>query len=480
MCYSVIIQKDKIKRFIMEKEKIIITDEYKECFKAIENKDPFVFVSGKAGVGKSVLIKYMKENVKNKNIAVIAPTGIASINVDGQTVHSFFGLGIDILTTDNVSAATGKKKNLLDNLDLLIVDEVSMVRADLMDAIDTKLKKTRGNEELFGGVQIVVVGDLFQLSPVVRKDEVPYFNANYETEYFFSANCLKNIKFKAIILDNVFRQKDLEFIDVLNKIRKNEDHRGSVAKINRGCYGVNAEHKNTERDVTLTARNARADEINNDKLSNLPGKTSTFTARITGNFKVKMVTPEILNLKPGAQVMFTKNNGSKWVNGTIGEIVSIGQTEINVKIKDTGKVEAVKRVSWEVKRYEYDQRTNKLREDAAAEFVQFPLALAWAITVHKSQGLTLESIKIDMGGTGEVFATGQAYVALSRCKTMDGISLEYPLSMKDVKTDYRITDFYNAIGEQIKQEKVANFINKKDKEVEDEAFTKKSRRKLKA
>jgi hypothetical protein len=462
----------------MKNNEVIITPEYKECFRAIENKEPFVFVSGKAGVGKSVLIKYLKNNVKNKNVAVIAPTGVAAINVEGQTVHSFFGFGIDILTTDNVGAAKGKKIDVLKNLDMLIIDEISMVRADLMDAIDTKLKKTRGNEEPFGGVQVIGVGDLFQLSPVVKEDERPYFEVNYDTEYFFSASCLKDKKFKSIILDNVFRQKDQEFIDILNKIRINEDHRNSVAKINRACYGLNAEFKNIERDITLTARNARADEINNVELNKLPGKTSSYEAKIKGNFKVKMVTPEILNVKPGAQVMFTKNNGNRWVNGTLGQVVSVGNDEIKVKLKDTGRVESVKTEKWEVKKYEYDYKTNKIKEEATAEFTQFPLTLAWALTIHKSQGLTLDSIKIDLGGSGKAFATGQAYVALSRCKTMDGISLEDPLSMKDVKTDPRIVDFYNIIGEQIKEEKkLGDFINKK---VNEEPPEKQQSRKLKA
>lgn len=447
----------------MKNDEVIITPEYKECFRAIENKEPFVFVSGKAGVGKSVLIKYLKNNVKNKNVAVIAPTGVAAINVEGQTVHSFFGLGIDILTTDNVGAAKGKKIDVLKNLDMLIIDEISMVRADLMDAIDTKLKKTRGNEEPFGGVQVIGVGDLFQLSPVVKEDERPYFEVNYDTEYFFSASCLKDKKFKSIILDNVFRQKDQEFIDVLNKIRTNEDHRNSVAKINRACYGLNAEFKNIERDITLTARNARADEINNVELNKLPGKTSSYEAKIKGNFKVKMVTPEILNLKKGAQVMFTKNNGKKWVNGTLGEVLSVGNEAIRVKIKDTGNIEEVKRETWEVKKYEYDHKTNKLKEEASGEFTQFPLTLAWALTVHKSQGLTLDSIKIDLGGSGKAFATGQAYVALSRCKTLEGISLEDPLSMNDVKTDQRVVDFYNKINAEIEEDKVLrNFIGAKE------------------
>jgi GTPase SAR1 family protein len=449
----------------MKKEDIIITPEYKECFKAIEDKEPFLFISGKAGVGKSVLIKYIKDNIKDKNVAVLAPTGVAAINVQGQTVHSFFGLGIDILTSDNVGAATGKNSTLLKNIDLLIVDEISMVRADLMDAIDTKLKKTRGSESPFGGVQVVAVGDLFQLSPVVKKDEKEWFNVNYETEYFFSALCLKEISFKSIILDNVYRQKDKEFIDVLNKVRINEDHRGSVAKLNRNCYGINAEYKNIERDVTLTSRNARADEINNVELDKIPGKISTYEATTKGRFKVKMVTPEILNLKPGARVMFTKNKGKQWVNGTLGEVVSVGRDEIKVKIKDSGRVEAVKRETWEVKKHEYDHMTNKIKEEASASFTQFPLTLAWALTIHKSQGLTLDSIKIDFGGSGKAFATGQAYVALSRCKTMQGISLEDPLSMNDVKTDQRVVNFYNEIDKQIKRDKsLESFIDKKNKQ----------------
>lgn len=421
---------------------IIITKEYKECLKSIDEKEPFIFVSGKAGVGKSVLIKFLKERLKFKNMAVVAPTGIAAINVDGQTIHSFFGFNIGIIEKDSIKIKKGKAANVLKKLDILIIDEISMVRSDVMDAIDISLRLHKGKKEPFGGVQILSVGDLFQLSPVVTNDEMPYFSMNYESEYFFDSNVVKNIKMKPIILDNVFRQKDQEFIEILNRIRENNNARKFVAKINRSCYGINSEFKDVPRDIILTTVNKKANYINKIKLDEINKPLKTFNAKITGNFKVKMITPEVLDLKIGAQVMFTKN-GKNWVNGNLGEVLEIGPSNIKIKMKNKNQVVDVKRETWEIKKYDYDPIVNSLKTNVAGEFEQFPLTLAWAITIHKSQGLTLDSVKIDFeNGT---FATGQAYVALSRCTSLEGISLEKPISMNYIDVDERVVNFYKKI-----------------------------------
>jgi ATP-dependent exoDNAse (exonuclease V) alpha subunit len=423
------------------KNNIIVTEEYEKTLNYIKDGEKIVFVSGKAGVGKSVLINFLKKELKKtKKMAVIAPTGIAAINVDGQTIHSMFGFPAAPLTNANVFTRKGKPRQLLQSLDLIIIDEISMVRADVLDAIDLSLRKNRSSSRPFGGVQLVIVGDLFQLAPVVKSgDERKFIEDEYDSEYFFSANCMHKYSFKTVILNKVFRQNDDEFIEILNRVRINDDHRKYLGIINRKCYGVNAEFSNIPREITLTTTNARAEKINNQKLFSVKSPISTFRASIEGKFQVKMVTPEILKLKVGAKVMFTKNN-ELWVNGSLGEVVEIKDNVIEVKLNSSGMVVTVERDTWEIKKHEFDLETRKIESVTIGSFEQFPLVLAWAITIHKSQGLTLESVNIDMDKGA--FATGQAYVALSRCTSLEGITLAKPISMTDVKMDKRVVDFY--------------------------------------
>lgn len=380
-------------------------------------------------------------------MTIIAPTGIAAINVDGQTIHSMFGFPAAPLTNSNIFRRRGKPRKLLENLDLIIIDEISMVRADVLDAIDISLRKNRSSDKPFGGVQLVIVGDLFQLAPIVNAgDERRFIEEEYDTEYFFSSNCLHRYKFKTIILNKVFRQNDSEFIEILNRVRVNHDHRKYLGIVNRKCYGINAEFSTIPREITLTTTNARAKNINDKKLFSIKSPVSTFTAEIEGKFFTKMVTPQVLKLKVGAKIMFTKNS-ELWVNGTLGEVSRITDNIIYVKLNKTGKTVAVERETWEIKQHEFNSQTKKIESVAIGSFEQFPLVLAWAITIHKSQGLTLESVNIDLDQGA--FATGQAYVALSRCTSLEGITLAKPIGMKDVKMDQRVVDFYEKLEKEL-------------------------------
>lgn len=427
-----------------EKLKIQVTPEYKECIKYLKRGEKFVFVSGKAGVGKSILIKFLQNKLRNKNMVLIAPTGIASINIGGQTIHSLFGFNTDIITPYNVKVGNGGMKEVFKKIDILVIDEISMVRADIMDGIDISLRRHRQINEPFGGVQIVAVGDLFQLPPVVRTDvEKNFFAKHYKTEFFFSALVFNKIDFLTIMLEKVFRQKDNKTVEVLNKIRINQDHREAVAYVNRNCYGINQEFAHIERDITLTTVNYKAEQINNNKLQILKKPKFTYIARIDGKFNTKMPTPEVLNLKVGAKVMFTKNS-ENWVNGTLGEVISLSKNIIKVKINNSGKIYEVEKATWENKKYQLDPTGEDLDNVIVGSFIQYPLTLAWAITIHKSQGLTLDNMRIDLDRGA--FAAGQAYVALSRCKDLSSISLTRPIRMSDVKLDQRVVEFYKSLN----------------------------------
>lgn len=420
-------------------ETIEITKEYKRCIKAIKKGIKFLFISGKAGVGKSVLIKFLKHKLRKKNILLVAPTGIASINIEGQTIHSLFGFKIDLLTKNNIEKPKGGTSEVFNKTDIIIIDEISMVRADLLDAIDISLRLAKNNDEPFGGIQIVAVGDLYQLSPIIKKEEKIYFKEFYKTEFFFSAKVFEKIKIYPIILNKVFRQNDGITIEALNKIRLNVDHREAVAYINRNCYGINKEFRDIPRDITLTTTNYNSEKINNFKLKEIKSKEHTYIASIDGVFKTKLTTPNILKLKIGAKVMFTKNT-DEFANGTLGIIKELNEDIIVVTLLSNNKNISVSRSIWENKKYQVNPNTEEITQITLGSFRQFPLTLAWAITIHKSQGLTLDNMRIDLS-TG-AFASGQVYVALSRCKSLSTISLTKPISMKDIKLDSRIIDFY--------------------------------------
>jgi hypothetical protein len=428
-------------------EDIEITDEYRVVETLINKGIPVVFVSGRAGTGKSTLINYLYHGL-NKNIVVVAPTGIAALNVMGATIHSFFRFPPRIIADEDIKTVRDRK--LYSKLDVLIVDEISMVRADLVDAMDKFLRLNgRHSDRPFGGTQLVLVGDLFQLPPVVtREEESVLFARRYTSPFFFSSKALQGCQLVPVEMTKVYRQNDSNFTDMLNHIRVAENLESVIPLINTKCYDRS---KPKSSILTLTCTNAKADQANTQELNKLPEESRTFTGEVSGKFAVKdakLPSPLNLRLKPRAQVMFTKNDSQKrWVNGTIGKITAIKKASLQVELitDHPGAIHEVQRVKWESYKYEYDYTEDKIKAVITGQYIQYPLMLAWAVTIHKSQGKTLEQVCVDLGNGA--FASGQVYVAISRCRSLADLSLVRPIDMREVKCDERIKRFYLALTE---------------------------------
>ena len=418
--------------------------EFQDALNLIQYTRQSVFLTGKAGTGKSTFLRYICEHTKKKHV-VLAPTGIAAINAGGSTLHSFFKLPFYPLLPDNPDFSlqrgriheffkyTKPHRKLLEELELIIIDEISMVRADIIDAVDRILRVySRNLREPFGGKQILLVGDVFQLEPVVKGDEREILNRFYPTPYFFSARVFNQIDLVSIELQKVYRQTDATFVGVLDHIRNNAVGATDLQLLNTR-YGTQIEESEADMYITLATRRDNVDHINDKKLAELPGEPVTFSGEITGDFpESSLPTSQELVLKPGAQIIFIKNDfDRRWVNGTIGIISGFDPFEETLYvITDDGKECDVKRESWRNIRYKYNEEKKQIEEEELGTFTQYPIRLAWAITIHKSQGLTFSRAVIDF--TGGVFAGGQAYVALSRCTSLEGIQLKKPVSRADV------------------------------------------------
>lgn len=418
--------------------------EFQDALNLIQYTRQSVFLTGKAGTGKSTFLRYICEHTKKKHV-VLAPTGIAAINAGGSTLHSFFKLPFYPLLPDNPDFSlqrgriheffkyTKPHRKLLEELELIIIDEISMVRADIIDAVDRILRVySRNLREPFGGKQILLVGDVFQLEPVVKGDEREILNRFYPTPYFFSARVFNQIDLVSIELQKVYRQTDATFVGVLDHIRNNTVGATDLQLLNTR-YGTQIEESEADMYITLATRRDNVDHINDKKLAELPGEPVTFSGEITGDFpESSLPTSQELVLKPSAQIIFIKNDfDRRWVNGTIGIISGFDPFEETLYvITDDGKECDVKRESWRNIRYKYNEEKKQIEEEELGTFTQYPIRLAWAITIHKSQGLTFSRAVIDF--TGGVFAGGQAYVALSRCTSLEGIQLKKPVSRADV------------------------------------------------
>lgn len=401
-----------------------------------------IFITGKAGTGKTTFLRKLREQ-SPKNMAVVAPTGVAAINAGGMTIHSLFQLPVRTLIPIPQSykqlfaeqRLTQRKRNMLYHLEMLVIDEISIVRADVLDAIDTVLRRYKyRKDQPFGGVQLVMIGDLFQLSPVVtRGEDEEAMKKYYEGPYFFQAKVMQELQPIYVELDHVFRQQDQTFVQLLNEVRENQLTTQGRALLN-GRY--NPRFKNTDEDfhITLTTHNRLADELNERELTKLPDEPHVFTAEIKKDFPANIYpTEEILTLKIGARVMFVRNDDQKprrFYNGKIGVITDIDDGKIFVRCDD-GDIE-VTRMVWENIRYREDEKTGKIDEEVLGTFTQYPLRLAWAVTIHKSQGLTFDKVIID---AARAFAAGQVYVALSRCRTLKGIVLSTPLDYVELDND---------------------------------------------
>ena len=423
-------------------EDVIITKEYETVVTLLKEHCPIVFVTGNAGTGKSTLIRYIK-NVCDKKIVVLAPTGVAALNAGGVTIHSFFQFPPKILEEKDIKNLSDR--NLYQKLELLIIDEVSMLRGEILDGIDKFLRKNRSNKKPFGGVQLLLIGDLFQLPPVIPKQEWDVLkDKGYKSPYFFSSFSLQKASLVPVELTTVYRQEDSSFVDILNQIRVGQNLELLTEKINKNCY----KREDINSVLTLTCTNYLADQINQRELDNLSSKEFSFTGNIEGKFSLehdKLPSPFVLRLKKGAQVMFTKNDELKrWVNGTIGVISDIDQDSIRVEV-DSKAAYDLRPAIWETYRYYYNSEKDQIEAKKVGQYTQYPLMLAWAVTIHKSQGKTLAEVNVDLGKGA--FAFGQVYVALSRCQSMEGITLLRPMKKTDVRCDPIIKRFYIALTE---------------------------------
>ena len=447
----------------------VLTGELEQSFLLAEDGRDSLFITGKAGTGKSTFIEYFREKTK-KNAVYLAPTGVAALNIRGKTIHSLFQFPPAVISKDEIKGNKyGKKiRELFANLDVMIIDEISMARADIIDGIDFILKKNRHNEEPFGGVQMIFVGDLYQLPPVISDREKVtvtfnrkihyegtlqgYFETIYRGQYFFSSKAFRNASFRYLEFSSIFRQKgDMEFIGILNAIRENSVTPAILRRLN-------SRHITDDSDtaaqtnapvITLCTTNARAKEINDSRLSKIDAMIYMYEAQMSGEFETGYSETEYpadrkLYLKAGSQVMMIKNDRDKrWVNGSMGIIKSLKPKEITINIE--GADYKIEQETWETVEYEFDDETKNVNTRVTGIFRQYPLRLAWAITIHKSQGKTFDNVIIDL--ERGAFAHGQTYVALSRCRTLDGITLCKPVSGRDIILDPRVAEFFNRLKE---------------------------------
>ncbi len=426
---------------LSEKQPISLSKEFEDVLNTLEYTSDNYFITGRAGTGKSTLLQLFR-NTSRKKIAVLAPTGIAALNVKGQTLHSFFGFPPRMLDKSDIF----KKKDykFYKKVDAIIIDEVSMVRADMLDNIDYFLRLNREIDLPFGGVQMLFFGDLFQLPPVIASEfEKKYFREKYESAYFFSADIIQAIDLQMIELNQVFRQDERHFIRLLDNIRQNAIDYDDMEDLNQRNVPLPLDKRFI---VYLCARNATADAINKEELEKLENERIVFNAKTEGEFNPQSFPTEgILVLKRGAQIMFVKNDPQKqFVNGTIGTISHISNDEITADILDEQGNEIrinVERQTWENVKYKSDPMLDTtIKAEVIGTFTQYPIKLAWAITIHKSQGKTFERVIIDLGGGA--FESGQTYVALSRCKRLSGIYLKKQITGRDIFIDPAVVDFY--------------------------------------
>ena len=416
---------------------IDLNKQFQQASDVIERQGHSLFITGKAGTGKSTLLHYL-HSTTTKETVVLAPTGVAALNVGGQTIHSFFQFPPTRIDPQAIRRRRNTK--LFQKLELLIIDEVSMVRADVMDGIDAALRLYRNNLQTpFGGVQVVLCGDLFQLPPIVRDAELQtFFDEHYGGPYFFLAHVFAELRPYVLDLTTIYRQRDTAFIQVLNKIRERNLDAELFSLLNQRVIRSNVVPHGGSF-ITLTTTNEAALRTNQARLAQIRAPLHTYLASVTGIFDPSSYpTEQVLELKRGAQVMLIKNDAEKrWVNGTLGTISVLTEQKICVAIAGTSY--EVEPETWQNIQYHYHRETNRIEEEVIGTFTQYPLRLAWAITIHKSQGQTFDKVLIDLGRGA--FAHGQTYVALSRCRSLEGIVFSRPVMPRDIVFDERVHGF---------------------------------------
>lgn len=432
----------------------------------IETTGANLFLTGKAGTGKTTFLKNLRKHT-SKRMVVLAPTGIAAINAEGVTIHSFFQLplspyipGTTFNHGENKYQKFNKvKRDILRTLDLLVIDEISMVRADLLDAVDSVMRSYRDYGKPFGGVQLLLIGDLQQLSPVIKDNEWELLKSVYDTPYFFSSKALAQASYHTVELKTVYRQQDVSFISLLNKIREKKADETTLAELNKRYIPGFTPSKDSNY-IRLTTHNYQAQAVNDHELAQLQSEEHTYTAEVEGVFpETSYPADKQLVLKQGAQVMFIKNDLEKrFFNGMIGEVVSLDSNSIVVKSKESGEAFSLEKAEWANCKYTIDNETKEIKETVEGVFRQYPLRLAWAITIHKSQGLTFDHAIIDISHS---FAHGQAYVALSRCRTLEGIILSAPLQREAIIADSVVDTFVGNIDKYTPSEATVSMLQQK-------------------
>jgi ATP-dependent DNA helicase PIF1 len=440
-----------------ETPKLEFTKQFNYALDLLENSQKNLFVTGRAGTGKSTLLQYFRDGT-NKNVIVLAPTGVAAVNIKGQTIHSFFQFRPDVTPETVYDVRLSKpKRKLFKELDAIVIDEISMVRADLLDCIDAFLKRYGKHRDLpFGGVQMVFFGDLYQLPPVVTRNDKELFSEHYPSPYFFDAKCYSYLNLKIIELDKIYRQNEKDFIRLLGKIRENTVTSSDMEELNsRHISEFESSLENFY--IYLTTTNKMADQVNQKKLVSLKTASYRLEGEVIGAFDMRSLpTHEHLDLKFNAQIMLLNNDPfGRWINGSIGKIISVDQNKyvINVELSD-GKVVEVEPFTWEMYRFFYNEDEQKVESESVGSFTQFPLKLAWAVTIHKSQGKTFSNVVVDIGyGT---FSHGQVYVAISRCTNFKGLILKRPIAKKHIMLDRRVVNFMDGYKKEESKDLVEN------------------------
>lgn len=445
--------------FSLQEKNINLTPEMKTCLNLIEQNQQHIFIIGRAGTGKTTLIKHIRDNL-DKKVVVLAPTGLAAVHIGGQTIHSFFRLPHGILDQERIHKLHVRSREIYRSMDLLIIDEVSMVRADLLDAIDLFLRMYgRNKKKPFGGIPVIFVGDLYQLPPVVGNAERNMYNQLYDTPYFFNAHVMQKIidDLQIIPLKRVFRQTDPVFKTLLDKVRIGRAGEQELQTLNQRVDPLprNRLCQSEKTGLCLTTTNASARAINTSCLLQISKQEKTYQAVAEGKFLDRQgklpqrddYPAEIkLTLKPGARVLFIKNDGDKrWVNGTLGVVTGLENNHVEVRLEKSGDKVPVERETWYKYEYRYNKEEKKIEQLVVGSFTQFPLRLGWAITIHKSQGMTLNRVYLDLSSSP--FAYGQTYVALSRCTSLTGLRLSNKLYPNHIMVDPEIIRWRNYLYE---------------------------------